>query len=153
MNIIRNKCMKYMGFIFSIFKQRAHFYHSRILMRMSNCHSASAIQMSFELRQATKQYTAVHQNIWTFIEIWRLDHKNKGKTSGSTKMSTLSEAELARIARNREKARTIKSSKLCNHPYSRPEAKEGGEQPNNGATTKRYLNLFRTEFTQILQLT
>lgn len=52
-------------------------------------------------------------------------------------MSTLSEAELARIARNRERARNIKSSKLCHHPYSRAQAKENGEQPKDDATTKR----------------
>lgn len=34
-------------------------------------------------------------------------------------MSTLSEAELARIAKNREKAKNLKASKLCYHPYAR----------------------------------
>lgn len=52
-------------------------------------------------------------------------------------MSTLSEAELARIARNRERARTIKSSKLCQHPYSRPSAKDSGDQEKTDAPTKR----------------
>lgn len=53
-------------------------------------------------------------------------------------MSTLSEAELARIARNRERARTIKSSKLCQHPYSRSSApKENGEQAKPDGPTKR----------------
>lgn len=52
-------------------------------------------------------------------------------------MSTLSEAELARIARNRERARNIRSSKLCNRPYARPQANEGGEQSKKEATTKR----------------
>lgn len=55
-------------------------------------------------------------------------------------MSTLSEAELARIARNREKARNLKNSKLCSHPYSRPSAAENGEQSKNETTTKRYIN-------------
>lgn len=53
-------------------------------------------------------------------------------------MSTLSEAELARIAKNRERARNIKSSKLCHHPYSRQQAQENGEQTKNETTTKRY---------------
>lgn len=52
-------------------------------------------------------------------------------------MSTLSEAELARIARNRERARNIKSSKLCQHPYSRPQATENGEPSKIQAPTKR----------------
>lgn len=52
-------------------------------------------------------------------------------------MSTLSEAELARIARNRERARNIKSSKLCQHPYSRPQANENGEASKKEGTTKR----------------
>lgn len=55
-------------------------------------------------------------------------------------MSTLSEAELARIARNRERARNIKSSKLCQHPYSRPKTNnnENGEASKTDAPTKRY---------------
>lgn len=34
------------------------------------------------------------------------------------KMSTLSEAELARIAANHEKAKNLRSSKLIHHPYA-----------------------------------
>lgn len=52
-------------------------------------------------------------------------------------MSTLGEAELARIARNREKARALKASKLCKHPYSRPQTND--EQQKNETVTKRYL--------------
>lgn len=52
-------------------------------------------------------------------------------------MSTLSEGELARIARNRDKARNIRASKLCSRPYSRPAqatAENGETKPD---TTKR----------------
>lgn len=50
-------------------------------------------------------------------------------------MSTLSEAELARIARNREKARIIKNSKLYK-PYARKD-NESQEESQNEPNTKR----------------
>lgn len=52
-------------------------------------------------------------------------------------MSKLSEGELARIARNRDKARNIKASKLCNHPYSRPTQATTENGENKPDTTKR----------------
>lgn len=52
-------------------------------------------------------------------------------------MSKLSEGELARIARNRDKARSIKASKLCSHPYSRPGQANAENGENKTDTTKR----------------
>lgn len=46
-------------------------------------------------------------------------------------MSTLSEDELARIARNREKARNLRSAKLCQHPYSKPASDATCEKTTN----------------------
>lgn len=53
-------------------------------------------------------------------------------------MSTLSEGELARIARNRDKARNIKASKLCSHPYARSSQAKTENAENKADTTKRY---------------
>lgn len=52
-------------------------------------------------------------------------------------MSKLSEGELARIARNRDKARSIKASKLCSHPYSRPAQSTAENGENKAEGTKR----------------
>lgn len=52
-------------------------------------------------------------------------------------MSTLSEGELARIARNRDKARNIKASKLCSHPYSRATQAKAENTENKADTGKR----------------
>lgn len=52
-------------------------------------------------------------------------------------MSTLSEGELARIARNRDKARNIRAAKLCNRPYSRPTQATTENGENHPDTTKR----------------
>lgn len=51
-------------------------------------------------------------------------------------MSTLSEAELARIERNREKARNLRSAKLCQHPYSRPTNDATDDNTRNQTTNK-----------------
>lgn len=53
------------------------------------------------------------------------------------KMSTLSEAELARIARNREKAQNLRSARLCQRPYSRPENDASDDKKKNQTTNKR----------------
>lgn len=52
-------------------------------------------------------------------------------------MSTLSEAELARIARNREKAQNLRSARLCQRPYSRPENDASDDKKINQTTNKR----------------
>lgn len=51
-------------------------------------------------------------------------------------MSTLSESELARIAKNREKARSIKKAKLIQHPYNWSNTDTDKNQLQPGTTTK-----------------
>lgn len=52
-------------------------------------------------------------------------------------MATLSEAELAQIAKNREKARNIRAARLVKHPYARVNT---NEQPSSESKepTKMY---------------
>lgn len=52
-------------------------------------------------------------------------------------MATLSEAELARITRNREKAKHLRSAKLCQHPYSRPSNDAADDKTKYETTNKR----------------
>lgn len=61
-------------------------------------------------------------------------------------MSKISEAELNRIARNRERALMLKGARLQNHPYARTgdnEKSENGEKSNG---VQRYLQLFFYNF-------
>lgn len=47
-------------------------------------------------------------------------------------MSKLSEAELSRIAKNREKAKNLRAAKLIQHPYGRINSMDRTNQANDG---------------------
>lgn len=58
-------------------------------------------------------------------------------TDCQKKMSTLSESELARIAKNREKALSIKNAKLIRHPYNRQKNDTDKNQLQPGTTARK----------------
>lgn len=51
-------------------------------------------------------------------------------------MSKLSEAELARIAKNRERAKHLRAAKLIQHPYSANQTNDGDASTASGPTKR-----------------
>lgn len=101
-----------------------------IALKLLNKSLVSTVNQALTFSR-TRTFGIVRVNLGK-LEI--IDYQNGQQKNA---MSKLSEGELARIARNRDKARSIKASRLCSRPYSRPAESnaENGEQKAD--TTKR----------------